>query len=505
MIWIVLGGGVISWYVLREDWLDRLYPSPSEWTWLTRMAWRDAQHEEATDGHGRGEIDWGMVGAKYRVVVGFCEDPSLFSQSKNALKTHDDWDRTLPGLDLEDIERQPKSTVWAHSKIGFDCSDKPEPWRRGYFTAMMGVAKAAEYTDDYVIDMKRNIGFPSNQVVGPSNPYPWPVFPGSPEAPLEENCQRAFEKADMFYIRILTTKGFSPRQRMDAGLAYAQWLDFCGNPSLASQYYHWSLDIAYAGLSNPETILNTQTGVIRASAPFVTPNILASTTALASHNARNANISAAISIYASILRARRSAAEAPKNQQYKPLGQDLSLKSVDSVLRWITSLPFAPTMPEEPPSGNEPFVRTQAANCEEAAIMMYLGEIMFATSAQREGLSWTRDAVALAEKGHGDWRLDKQAKKVCTQCLETGFGNWHRMVGTLARKAEEGHGVTPTEAKGWRAWMPFRGAGKADVLQEADWTQEEKMVAKRQADFWEEQLNKRLQAAVSGTSSWFVV
>jgi len=428
-----------------------------------------------------------------------------------------DWDRSIPGIDPEDIlkplERYSKKSKKTETlgKIGYDVSMKSEGWIRGYFEASLLSAKAAEMQDGQVKDVTRSIVFASEHMIGPSNPYPKPVLPGSPAAPLEENCERAAEEPDYYYNRILTTKGFTHRQRMEAGLAYAQWLDYSSRPELAREMYHWSLDLALSHLANASAIVDTNNGSIRSTAPFVTPNILAATTALASHYARHDDIPAALQIYTSVLRARRAAPDAPANEQYRPVAPDYSLRSMDSLLRWITSLPFPTEFPPAPKSGDEPFARTRTADCDEAALMAYVGEILFARGGQRaQGLAWTREATGVAERTLEDKRLDSETKKGCVQCMGTGLANWLAMVSQLARETEEkksgggGGGVKlASEGAGWKSWIPFVGA-KRDEVEQADWALEEETIGQKLKGFKQAQLDARLRAAISGTSSWFV-
>ena len=75
--------------------------------------------------------------------------------------------------------------------------------------------------------------------------------------------------------------------------------------------------------------------------------------------------------------------------------------------------------------------------------MTYIGEILYAsdpsTSGREEGLAWTREAVDIAEeelRGRGT-NENKEAKATCRQCLETGLGNWGKMVARLAREERE--------------------------------------------------------------------
>ena len=52
--WILFGGATAFYFIFREDWLERLYPAPEEWYYLTKAFWRRAKHEIETEGHSTG-------------------------------------------------------------------------------------------------------------------------------------------------------------------------------------------------------------------------------------------------------------------------------------------------------------------------------------------------------------------------------------------------------------------------------------------------------------------
>lgn len=500
LIWVGIGGLSVGYFIFHQDWLDRQYPSPPEWNIVIRYLWRTARQEELTEGHGRGTIDWSQVGSRYRAVVGLCEDFKFVVHRPSGVIQQTDYDRTLPGLEEAEMRAPLDSPYWP-SRIGYDVSMKSEPWIRGYYEAMLGLCKAAEFQETYVQDTTRNICFPREQVVGPSNPYPKPVPPGSPAAPKEEDCVPAFDSPHLLYRRLLTTKGFDRTQRMHAALAYAQWLDYRGETILARDMYHWSLDLALAGLPSKPNSTTLSSGIIPPSYPHLTRNLLTASTSLASHHARTGSVPAALSIYLSVLRARRAAPSASPHALYAPKPPDYTLRSLDSLLRWLASIPFKSTFPPAPASGDEPFSRTRADECDEAALMAYVGEILFAQGGaerQEQGLAWTREAAGLAEQGHADGKLDAKAKKVCTQCVGTALGNWHRMVGRLVSERRGGE-ERPAVPASW-----FGGGSKEREGDGADWVAEEEMVGARLARFKKEQLDARLKAAIAGTSSWFV-
>lgn len=583
-LWVLFGGFWISYWVLRQDWLDRLYPSPSEWTWLTRVNYRAASHELSEERHGRSGVDYGVIQGRSQKVVKWCEAGTFFKGYEDPLPQNEDWESCdFPGLDKEDIRREPVSELSWIEKFGFDCSGKPEHWRRAYFNMLMAMARSAEMNEESVIDFKRRFMFPRNQMIGPSNPNPHPTWPGSPPAPLEEDCWTACDPAPMMYQRVLTTKGISNRQRMEAGLAYAAYLDYKGDTHTAEALYHWSLNLACDSFTaaHPNvpitSVLDRRTDQILANAPVVTPNILDCTTALAGHYARasanadnytlkpfpnpdpdsratpaasrNTSISDlthGLGIYLSVLRARRSAPEAPEYEQYKPAKKDLSLSTVTSVLNWITSLHTIPEMGPPPPNGDEAYLRTKSAQCEEAALMSYVGEILFSTAEsggkinsqrRRDALNWAKDAVELADQGYKDQKMNEDSLYVCTQCLKTGFDNWTSMMRVLVREKDDRDGVvdvvednkglglwSPEEeeaakavererlmkqrqSRGWFEWLVGGGVKqslKDPLLDEEDWKRELDRVETRQGKFLEERLLVELNRSIRTRSKWFV-
>ena len=205
---------------VQQEWLERKFPSPHEWSWITRKDFRSARWDEDHDDDGNGIVDWARTGGAYRRLLQRLEDPNI------------------DGAGLQDQD-EGGILVAGVGRAGFDISQKPESWRRGYYQILMGAARAAEHLDGWVRDKTRNIAFPSNVVIGPTNPDPRPVPPGAKSAPREENCEPAFEAPETYYLRILTTRGFTDKQRVDAALAYAAWLDFKKTPKTALEMYKW--------------------------------------------------------------------------------------------------------------------------------------------------------------------------------------------------------------------------------------------------------------------------
>ena len=303
-------------------------------------------------------------------------------------------------------------------------------------------------------------------------------------------------------MKILTTNGFNTRQRLDAALAYADWLDFKGLPVTAEEMYDWGLDIATGALPvGVNNVVDIKSGVIDNRATYISSNVLHATTSLAFHHARNNNLAAALPIYLSVLRARRQL------PAFSSQGKAESISSKGSsfaqVLSFLRSVVVTPPYPPTPPTGNEIPQRTPAATCEEAGIMAHIGEILFASpsanssaktvsniligspissksaagqlKSQQVGLSWTRDAVDLAEATitSAD-KNDEEARDKCSECLAVGMENWSGMVAKLLK--EERRAKAEKQPKTSSNWL--WGSSTA-VKDEEKWEREAQLVDER--------------------------
>lgn len=509
--WTVIAGGVLVYFFFHEDWLDKLHPCPKEWPWIVKRAWRTARHRELYEGPESGHIDWVQVGSGYGNVLhgveGRTKGPSGHGEADVGLIHQDDWDPTIPGIDPE-VMRTPTPEChdkphW-HSRVGWDITAKSEVWRRAYYQAMMGYAAVAELRSDHLVRTtdKRSICYPPNTVRSEENPYPI-LVPGVENPDISEMAL-CFEPADVQYIRILTTKGFSRQERLDTGIAYARWLDSIGNASLAEQMFRWSLNLAADGsTSSPSTstatsissstFIDLTTGILPSTTPFTTPNLLKTSRELASHLARHDKIPAALAIYLSVLRAQRASPEAPALDQYPWHRTDYNLKTPASWIKFALDLPFRGEFDMSPSKGDDPFERTQADKCDEAELMAYVGEILFAKGGKRrQGVSWTREATELAQMGAADTRLAPEARKVCNECLITGLENWKNMAGALAREKSEAAGRE--RERGWLGWV-WSAGGPERWVTRGLWAEEEELVRTRLTDLEEGMLKERLDRA----------
>ncbi|KAI1181146.1 hypothetical protein F4777DRAFT_526067 [Nemania sp. FL0916] len=476
--WAMLACCVVAWWSVQQEWLERHYPTPHEWGFITRLRFRLAKWSpDRTDWI---ETDWVIIGEYAKNVISRLED------------------RKIEGAGLEDLA---EGGIWIEGvgECGFDTTAKSENWRRGYYEALMLGARAAEQLDDHVVDTTRRLVFPKSTVVGPSNPDPRPIPFGAEKAPLEENCERAYDEPDTFYLRILTTKGFSSRQKMDAALAYAAWLDFKtaagaddDSPDAAARMLDWALSLASEPLLPDQLPYDPQTYVLQDGAPAPSTNILTALTALATHKARNNDISSAMPILLSILRARRALPE-PQSKKAAAAnltspnkssstttgaGKSESKWTVENLINTAKWLVLPPAYPDAPDDGSSAPVRDARERCEEAALNLYIGEIIFASSnsskggkpkaaaaAQEDGLAWTREAVDLAEEQLHSPSLrrnpDPEARKTCKECLSTGLENWAAMAARLARDEREQFAAsTPSSAStsGSGSWFSLWGS-----------------------------------------------
>lgn len=377
-----------------------------------------------------GFIDWARTGGKYRSSLGRLEDP------------------TGDGKDVEMLEGG-----------GADVERKTDAWRTGYVEVLMGCARAAEHLDQMVLDTTRSIVFPKDVVIGPSNPDPRPTPPYMKEAPREEDCTRAFQAPELFYTRILAGKGFTRKERIEAAIAWGNWLAFTGAEESAEETYRWGVDIAKEAVDGE--LVDSKTNVLNVGKGEVTENLLLASTALAVHHARKGNVDDALPIFLSVLRARRSAAVAP------PSSFPAEEKADPKGLALVRSLLTPPTFPPPPPSGDTPYIRpTPNESCDESELMLYIGEILFATSAAKEvGVSWTRQAVNIADEELKVLPKSQDAqRKKCKECLLTGVGNWEIMLKRLESEVRD----VKAEKKGWFDGWWATGKDGRDVKEEIE-------------------------------------
>ncbi|KAM0283525.1 hypothetical protein ACHAQH_002476 [Verticillium albo-atrum] len=466
-IWGSLVCLVAIGFMLNQEWLEKDFPTPHEWSFLTRMGVRGAKSAQRSAGNR---------GTNYDEIIVSCRD---------ALKRLED--PNIDGAGVQELLGDEPLSIDGLGSVGKDISAKDENWRRGYYEVMMQLATTLEQVDGWVKDRTRNIVCPPTMVVGPSNPRPQPMPAGAPGAPKEENCEVAYESAENAYLRILTTKGFTTKQRLDAALAYASFLDFKKLPEAAARVYDWALSIASETVdpSSPPTIDPRTLTLNDKSAP-PSENTLSVLTAIATHKAHGGDVAGALPIFVSLLRARRALSSTPPTETTR--------KSVDtspsSFWEKLWKLAQPPQYPPPPPDGTSPPWRDNKQLCEEAALHLYIGEILYSSNdtlrIREEGLTWTRDGVDIAEEQlrelGSDTVANRATKTTCRECLGTGLHNWSLMVKRLAReekeqteKADKGASAAASTSKFGGFWSSAPNPREPGTR----WVAEEKVVYER--------------------------
>lgn len=445
IFWVFAALLSISYFGVQLELEERRAPTPEEWGWRARTALRTARKQLRAGEEGAGMVDWVYVGGLLRSCLKGVE-------------------RDLPSVAEEDGG----IVVDGVGKAGLDVSGKSWPWVSGYFEVLMGCAAAAERLEGTVLDKRQKAVFLAEQVVGPSNPDPRPLPVASQaQRPREEDCEPAFEPPETYYMRILTSKGFTTKQKLDAAWAFANWLEFKGLNKSAEEMYRWGIDIAKGGMellpADSYKIVDSKTAVLHPDmGDKVSENLFRATTALAIHHARAGNPSAALPILLSILRARRATAVvqsgATPRSQPEP---EATSKAI------LSSIFTPPHFPPPPPSGDTPALRTtDKPTCEESELMLYIGEILFATSSKpTEGLAWTRQAVTVAEanlspdtaKPRDSAGMNLEERTKCRSCVSTGINNWETMLRRLSEQRERLKDREGGESAGWLEWRGWFG------------------------------------------------
>ncbi|KAH1689227.1 hypothetical protein KXX25_003264 [Aspergillus fumigatus] len=415
---------VIKLGVYQEE-IEHQWPTPSEWSWKSRWCLRSAQALQNPEQIGKLMTNWPMVAGYLRELLERLEN--LEGEGKG-------------------IKEQEEGGIYVEcvGRTGFDITAKSEPWRRGYHQALMGAAKAAENLEGWLTDRKQRISAPAEYVVGPSNPRPKPMPAGQKKVPREEDSEPASPSPEVFYMKILTTKGFDTRQKLDAALAYADWLDYKGLPETARDMYAWAMDIAAAGSSvDASKVVDTKTGVLKNDTQALpSENILRVSTALAVHHARQGNLPTALSIFTSVLKARRSLPPPPPDAK-----------------------PFV--LPSIPKSTRDPFV-----------------SLYNSIKTMETGLAWTRDAVDLAESTIlelGGFE-DHNPQHRCAECLRVGLENWKTMVSQLVAQAEREERESIEKAK--HSWFGGEKQMEAKALERKRWEAERLILDDRIKKLW---------------------
>lgn len=456
-LWAVVFFVSVSSLAVQQEYIEQCYPTPHEWSFRSRMMKRGAELEK-----DRTDViveNWVLMVQMLCELLERLESPSY------------------DGEGLRDVGDGPLAPK--------DITDMPEPWRRGYVEALLFYCQALERVEGHMLDTTRSMVFPKELVRGPSNPFPKPIPRGSAPPPREENCVPwGFPDPGQMYLKLLATVGLTSKQKIDATLSYANWLELKGALAPAAVMYENALNLAVEEIYSPGAplLLDPKTAVLNDEAERKpSANLLASLTALATFKARHEDVSTALPILISILQARRTLP--PKPHATRGGGNDnlSSYQPNKGTLQKLHDLIRPPDYPPPPPDGTAPPVRDSKELCEEAALHLHIGEIMYTlqSSTKEDGLAWTREGVDLAEEElHKVLEKDSEnrlAKKVCRECLASGLGNWQTMVTRMVKHEDEAKAVGKKPSAGW---FGLWSGGKVEE-EGGRWAAEEKVVSDR--------------------------
>ncbi|KAI5293001.1 hypothetical protein KEM52_005917, partial [Ascosphaera acerosa] len=464
---------VLLYHIGKTGWhqetIEQIYPTPREWSLWSRWRLRTARSLQEPGRFGQLAVDWVKVNTLYAELLARLEDDAIDGGGITVVAEGEDGQKV------------------------YDVRARSAEWKEGYFQALMGAGAAAEKMDGWVRDTETNDVGPAEYVRGPSNPStsasPKPNRRASAalrhmstgEVPVlrEEHCVPAFKSPGAYYTAVLHTDGFRDSQRLDAALAYADWLEYTGSSDDAARMYGTAMDIATAALgADTAKVVDATTGTLRPGAEAaVNENVLRASTAMAIHRVRQGDVANALSAFLSILRTRQALPESMPRDLLSggahggPGAADEEETLFSKALARLKEAAY----PMPTTTGAEPATRSVLTACEEAGLMVYIGEILFAASAasssQLDGLAWTRDAVDLAESSllalsdeHDEdvmRALQRPSGSMnrasppdrCRDCLRAGLDNWARMVRRLVRRAEEAE---------YAAIREVRAAGLAD-------------------------------------------
>jgi hypothetical protein len=449
---------------------ERKNPTPSEWRWWTKELLRKSREEVAVIEEGkRPIIDWPLVGSVLKDAVKRLEDPN--KEGKGLIPQG------------EEVEGGGGILIPEVGRAGFDVSAKSYEWRSGYHEILMKSATAAEHLENTILDTKRDKFFPRECMVGPSNPDPRPVphYFKVTIPPKDEDCVPFYDKPEVFYMRILTTKGFDARQKLEAVEGYANYLTYKGLTESAEEMYRWGIDIAKASLpggsGSADEVIDPRTNVLgEAATQRGTDNLLRAATNLATHHARTGDTASALPILLSVLRARRTAPLQLESGYPLDLGPDKASTDIGAVFNFFRRVFKTPPFPPPPPSGDTPLVRhSEQPTCEDGELMVYVGEIIFASAAaggkaeqerRSEGIGWTRQGALTAgmnlrqkydrepeEIDAGTRERKKVEDKRCKECFLTGVRNWETMLKLIASQRITNSSREGGKGGGWSDWF----------------------------------------------------
>ena len=499
--WGAVGCFVLVQFVLQQEAMERAHPTPHEWSFMSRMRLRGALTERGDNGSEEeqaasdgGDLDSSATATHLvnhvkvmQILLDLLkrlEDPAV-DGGAGLVPAGDK--AAVPGTVAE-----PLSDAVVGVSEALDIRAMSEPWRRGYYETLLATAATAEHVDGWLLDRTRNTVFSPDIVIGPSNPNPRPLPPGATGAPREENCEPIFPRPAEIYLKLLHTRGLTARQQITAAMAFANYLEYKQDNEAAAYVYGKAVLAARAPVSEASDSTSTsdelglsffdrdngvdapawikawtaQNHAASSSASSATDailsrNLLATLTAYATFQARSGDISGALPLFVSLLQARRSLPPSASAAAAASAAASRSKKA--TITEQLLSLISPPSYPPPPDDGFGPPLPGARATCEEAALRLHIGEILYASArkptgataaassssssssswglfsstsheqqAREEGIAWTREAVDIAEEQlHALAQSGQRDKKKQRQALENGQGGISNAIGKV--------------------------------------------------------------------------
>lgn len=451
------------------------FPTPPEWSLWARWEGRNGQRllERSRRRGWLSDDGWTATAEYFLKLLRRLEDPKGDGK----------------GTKVQDADGIGNTIADGVSTMGLDLSGKSETWRQGYWDAMMGLAKVAEQLDGFCKRKGEKLSkakfFKWENIPGPQNPRPVPVPWNSKgthlNVPAWNEVEAVLTSPEVLYKKILASKGFTNKQRLDAALACADWYEYKGSKAEAAKMYDCALDIAARGLpEGSNNVVDMQTGVINAGKEaLVSENLFKATTALGVWHARNGEVKEALPIFLSVLRARKTLPAAPvwlsetnSSRKMMTRAEREAQTGTSVMMGWFghfVNFFKEGNMLRVGNTGDERPFHTLKEACEEVGLMTYIGEILFATSEneREKGLSWTRDSVEAAEAvlwvmDESGFDVDSEGRQRCRECLETGLTNWQLMIKRMTELAK----TKQQEAQQAKTWLGL-GLGQGSAIDKA--------------------------------------
>ena len=119
---------LLLFYVVQQgiyqEKIERMFPTPPEWSFKSRWFLRSARALQEPERFGKLATSWPNVGSYYKELLERLENPEIDGRGLE--------EQTEGGILIDGL-----------GKAGYDIEGMSEPWKRGYFEALMGAGETA--------------------------------------------------------------------------------------------------------------------------------------------------------------------------------------------------------------------------------------------------------------------------------------------------------------------------------------------------------------------------